>query len=75
MWFSIDPQLWQLVKYGLCCSMAPLSDLKLVLLPFCRKMLPLGGIAWKASKRIWQLDWGFYGTDFLHPGIEAMAEQ
>ncbi len=34
MWFSVDRQLWPSVKYGLCCSMATLSELELVLLPF-----------------------------------------
>jgi len=27
MWFSVDRQMWPLVKYGLCCSMATLSEL------------------------------------------------
>jgi hypothetical protein len=52
MWFSVDCQLCPLVKYGLCCSMAFLSELKLVLLLFYGKMLPLGGIVWKALKGI-----------------------
>jgi hypothetical protein len=52
MWFSIDHQLWPSVKYGLCCSMATMLELKTVLLPFHVKMLPSGGIAWTASKRV-----------------------
>jgi hypothetical protein len=50
MWFSVDCQLWPPVKYGLCCSMATLSELESALLPFYGKMLPLGGIVWTASK-------------------------
>ena len=50
MWFSVDRQLWPSVKYGLCCSMATLSELESVMLPFYRKMLPLGGIVRTASK-------------------------
>jgi hypothetical protein len=49
MWFSIDHQLWPLVKFGLCCSMATLPELETVLLPFYGKMLPLGGIVHKAN--------------------------
>jgi hypothetical protein len=75
MWFSVDRQLWPSVKYGLCCSMASLSELKLVLLPFYGKMLPLGGIVQMALKGIRQLDWGFYGAGLPHPGVEAIVEQ
>jgi hypothetical protein len=32
MWFSVDRQLWPLVKYGLCCSMATLPELETALL-------------------------------------------
>jgi hypothetical protein len=52
MWFSVDHQLWPSVKYGLCCSMATLSELKSVLLPFYSTMLPLGEIVWAAPKGI-----------------------
>jgi hypothetical protein len=75
MWFSVDRQLWPSVKYRLCCSIATLSELESVLLPFYRKMLPLGGIIWTASKGIQQLDRGFYSAGLPHPGIEAMVEQ
>ncbi len=75
MWFSVDRQLWPSVKYGLCCSMATLSELELVLLPFYRAMLPLGGIVRTAPKGIQQLDRGFYGAGLPHPGVEAIVEQ
>jgi hypothetical protein len=52
MRFSIDHQLWPFVMYGLCCSMATLPELEDVLLPFYRKMLPLGGIVSKANRGI-----------------------
>jgi hypothetical protein len=75
MWFSVDRQMWPSVKYGLCCSMATLPELHLVLLPLYGKMLPLGGILNKANRGIRQLDRGFYGTGFPHPGVEATLEQ
>ncbi len=71
MWVSIDCQLWPTVKYGLCCSMATLPELETVLLPFYRKMLPLGGVVCKANCGIRQLDQGFYSAGFLHPGVKA----
>ena len=52
MWISVDRQLVPSVKYSLCCSMATLSELELVMLPFYGKMLPLGGIIRTASKGI-----------------------
>jgi hypothetical protein len=55
--------------------MATLPELESVLLPFYRKMLPLGGIVWMALKGIRQLDRGFYGAGLPHPGVEAIVEQ
>jgi hypothetical protein len=55
--------------------MATMSELELVLLPFYRRMLPLGGIIWIASKRIQQLDCGFYGAGLPHPGVKALVDQ
>jgi hypothetical protein len=55
--------------------MATLPELETILLPFYGKMLPLGGIVCKANRGIRQLDRGFYGAGFLHPGIEATVEQ
>jgi hypothetical protein len=52
MWFSVDRQLWPLVKYGLFCSMATLLEVETILLPFYRKMLPLGGVVRKANHGI-----------------------
>jgi len=75
MWISVDRQLWPSVKYSLCCSMATLSELELVILPFYGKMLPLGGIVQTASKGIQQLDQGFYGAGLPHPGVEVIVEQ
>jgi hypothetical protein len=75
MWFSVNWQLWPSVKYGLCCSMATLPELDTALLPFYNKMLPLGGVVRKANRGIRQLDRGFFGAGFPHPGVEATVEQ
>jgi hypothetical protein len=45
------------------------------LLPFYRKMLSLGGAVRKANCSIQELDRGFYGAGFSHPGVEATVEQ
>jgi hypothetical protein len=44
-------------------------------MPLYGKMLPLGGIISKANRGIRQLDRGFYGAGFPHPGVEATLEQ
>jgi hypothetical protein len=75
MWISVDRQLWPSVKYGLCCSMATVSELESVMLPFYGKMLPLGEIVQTASKGIQQLDQRLYGAGLPHPGVEAIVEQ
>ncbi len=38
-------------------------------------MLPLGGIVSRTNKGIRQLDRGFYGVGFPHPGVKATAKQ
>jgi hypothetical protein len=38
-------------------------------------MLPLGGIVSKANRGIQQLDHGFYGAGFPHPGVKATLQQ
>ncbi len=73
MWFSVNQQLWPSVKYGLCCSIATLPELDTALLPFYKKMLLLGGVVRKAN--CGQLDRGFFGAGFPHPGVEATVEQ
>jgi hypothetical protein len=55
--------------------MATLLELDSVLMPLYGKMLPLGGIVSKANQGIRQLDRGFYGAGFPHPGVEATLEQ
>jgi hypothetical protein len=75
MWFSVDRQLWPLVWYSLCCSMATLPELKSVFLSFYGKMLPLWGIVSKANRGIRQSDCRIYGAGFPHPEVEAMVEQ
>jgi len=55
--------------------MATLLELDSVLMPLYEKMLPLGGIVSKANRGIRQLDRGFYGAGFPHPGVEATLEQ
>jgi hypothetical protein len=75
MWFSVDRQMWPSAKYGLSCSMATLPELDSVLMPLYGQMLPLGGIVSKANRGIRQLDCGFYGAGFPHPGVEATVEQ
>jgi len=55
--------------------MATFLELDLVLMPLYGKMLPLGGIVSMANGGIRQLDRGFYGTGFPHPGVEATLEQ
>ncbi len=42
IWFSVDHQLRPSIKYRLCCGMATLSELQLVLLPFYGNA-PIGG--------------------------------
>jgi hypothetical protein len=55
--------------------MATLPELDTALLPFYKKMLPLGGVVHKANCGIRQLDRRFFGAGFPHPCVEATVEQ
>jgi hypothetical protein len=55
--------------------MATLPELETALLPFYKKMLPLGGVVRKANCGIRQLNRGFFGAGFPHPGVEDTEEQ
>jgi hypothetical protein len=55
--------------------MATLPKLDTALLPFYNKMLPLAGEVHKANCGIRQLDRGFFGAGFPHPGVEATVVQ
>jgi hypothetical protein len=55
--------------------MATLLELDIALLPYYNKMLPLGGVVHKANCGIRQLNCGFFGAGFPHPGVEATVEQ
>ncbi len=55
--------------------MATLPELNTALLPFYNKILRLGGVVRKANCEIRQLDRGFFGAGFPHPGVEATVEQ
>ncbi len=55
--------------------MATLPKLDTALLPFYKKMLPLGGVVRKTNREIRQLDRGFFGAWLLHPGVEATVEE
>ncbi len=55
--------------------MATLLELETVLLPFYKKMLPLGGVVRKANRGLRQLDRGVYGAGFPHPSVKAPVEQ
>jgi hypothetical protein len=55
--------------------MATLPELDTALIPFYKKMLPLGGMVRKANQGIRQLDRGFFGAGFSHPSVEATVEQ
>jgi len=72
MWFSVNRQMWPSVKYGLCYSMATLSELDSVVMPLYGKCYPLGGLLARPIKVSGSC---FYGAGFPHPGVEATLEQ
>ena len=72
---SVDRQLWPSAGYGLCCSLASLDELGMVLNGHYYKISPLIGIARTAKRELRTLATGFYGAGLPDPRIHATADQ
>ncbi len=74
-WFLLDRQFWPKVSFGLSCSFAEWDNLDNCLMKTYYNLMPIYGVRRSSPKKLRQLDKGFYGVGFPHPGIECFTMQ
>jgi hypothetical protein len=73
--FLLDRQFWPGVSFGISSVCAPVEELENCLMKIYYQMLPLCGIRRSVRRGLRQLDRGFYGVGFPHPGVECLVAQ
>jgi hypothetical protein len=71
--FLLDKQFCPRVAFGISSITAPFDVLEECLMRKYFKLLPICGIRRSVSRDIRQMDRGFYGIGFPHPGVEFMV--
>jgi hypothetical protein len=75
LWFLLDKQFWPRVAFGISSITAPFDVLEKCLMRKYFDLLLISGICRLVSREIRQMDRGFYGISFPHPGVERMVTQ
>ncbi len=73
VWFMLERQLWPKISYGICNNSASWNKLSKVMRKIWYQIISKEGIRCSAPVPIRQLDQGFYGAGFPHPGVECFA--
>jgi hypothetical protein len=75
IWFLMDIQFWPKVSFGIGSISALFTTLEECLMKTYYDVLSVSRV-WQSVKReLRQMDRGFYGVGFLHPGIECFIAQ
>ncbi len=75
VWFLTDKQFWPKVGYGICTVSATFQKLEEGLMRTYYDMLSIRGVRKSVQKELQQMDSGFYGVGFPHPGVECLIGQ
>ncbi len=75
LWFLLDKQFWPGVSFGISNITAPFDVLEECLLQLYYDILSMSGIIQSANRELRQMDQGFYGKGFPHPGVECFIAQ
>jgi hypothetical protein len=75
LWFLLDKQFWLKVSYGISSITAPFEVLEECLMKTYFSMLSLSGVRKSVSRELRQMDCGFYGAGYPHPGVECFVVQ
>jgi hypothetical protein len=73
IWFLMDKQFWPKVGYGIGTVSATFQELVDGLIHTYYDMLLIGGVRKSLQKELQQMDIGFYGVGFPHPGVECLV--
>jgi hypothetical protein len=74
LWFLLDKQFWLAVSFGISIT-APFAVLEECLMLLYYNILSMSRIRQLVNRSIRQMDRGFYGNGFPHPGIECLIAQ
>ncbi len=75
LWFLLDKQFWLKVSFGISSITAPFDVLGECLMKTYFSMLSLSRVHQSVSRELCQMDCGFYGVGFPHPGVKCFVPQ
>ena len=75
LWFLLEKQFWLKVSFGISSITAPFKVLEECIMKTYFNILSISGVCQSVSRDLRQLDQGFYGVGYPHPGIECFVAQ
>jgi hypothetical protein len=75
LWFLLYKQFWPGVAFGISSITASFANLDQCMQRLYYNLLPLSGVRRLVSKDLRQMDRGFYGCGYPHPGVECLIAQ
>jgi hypothetical protein len=75
VWFVLDKQFWPGVSFGISSIAAPYAELDQCMMRTFYNLLSICGIRRSVNRELRQINHGFYGCGFPHPGVECIIAQ
>jgi hypothetical protein len=75
LWFLLDKQFWPGVAFGISSIMASFAELERCMMKTYYGLLSISGVRRSIRKELRQMDRGFYGCGYPHPGVECFIAQ
>jgi hypothetical protein len=75
LWFLLEKQFWLKVLFGISSITAPFEVLEECLIKTYFNMMSLSGVCQSVSRELRQMDHGFYGARYPHPGVKCFIAQ
>jgi hypothetical protein len=73
--FLLDKQFWPGVSFGISSVAAPYVELDQCMMHTYYNLLPICSIRQSVHRDLRQMDHGFFGCGFPHPGMECLIAQ
>ena len=75
VWFLLDKQFWPGVSFGISSVSASFTELEECMMKKYYDLLPISGMRRSIRRELRQMDRGFYGCGYPHPGVECLVGQ
>ncbi len=75
VWFLLDKQFWTGVSFVISSIRVPYAELDQCMMRIYYNLLLICGIRWSVNRKSPQMNRGFYGCGFPHPGVECFIAQ